>query len=225
VFLPWIWARPLARPASNKRHRGKKAIQSPFQVSPVKRIEFDAAAPRIERTPHRTLAESTARQGFEPLTRLSRDVPATGPLACRSPSGEALHELERRLRDSAPARVDGERMPAVRELRKTGDADFSAEKGSGSTPRNGAREIATDDDARPRPARISVSRPPNECPMIAASSSECGRCGRGGRRSGRRSCPRRSLDVRSPLPPFRDRHARCLPSCQPSAISNPISST
>jgi hypothetical protein len=29
-------------------------------------------------------------------------------------------------------------------LRSTGHADFSAENGSGSTPRNGAGEIATD---------------------------------------------------------------------------------
>src|SRR6266851_3815217 len=49
----------------------------------------------------------------------------------------------------------------------TADADLSAEKGSGSTPRKGAGSIATDAAERPRPARIWVSRPPNECPITA----------------------------------------------------------
>jgi hypothetical protein len=52
-------------------------------------------------------------------------------------------------------------------LPSTGDADFRAEIGRGSTPRNGAGSIATDAAARPRPARIWVSRPPKEWPMIA----------------------------------------------------------
>jgi hypothetical protein len=38
----------------------------------------------------------------------------------------------------------------------------SAGIGSGSTPRKGAGLIATETAARPRPARISVKRPPNE---------------------------------------------------------------
>ena len=42
-----------------------------------------------------------------------------------------------------------------------------AEIGSGSTPRKGAGSIATDTAARPRPARIWVSSPPVEWPMIA----------------------------------------------------------
>ncbi len=49
----------------------------------------------------------------------------------------------------------------------TGDAERSAEIGSGSTPRNGAGSIATDDGASPRPARICVSSPPNEWPISA----------------------------------------------------------
>ena len=50
-------------------------------------------------------------------------------------------------------------------LRRTGLADFSAEIGSGRTPRNGAGSIATDTADSPRPARIWVSRPPNEWPI------------------------------------------------------------
>jgi hypothetical protein len=36
----------------------------------------------------------------------------------------------------------------------TGDADFSAEQGSGSTPRKGAGSMATVAPDRPRPAMI-----------------------------------------------------------------------
>src|SRR5215216_604746 len=43
--------------------------------------------------------------------------------------------------------------------------------GSGSTPRKGAGSIATDTAARPRPARIWVSSPPVEWPMIAGLRS------------------------------------------------------
>ena len=39
--------------------------------------------------------------------------------------------------------------------------------GRGSTPRKGAGSMATDTAARPRPARIWVSSPPVEWPMIA----------------------------------------------------------
>jgi hypothetical protein len=39
-------------------------------------------------------------------------------------------------------------------LPRTGDADFSAEKGSGSTPREGAWSMATVAPDRPRPAMI-----------------------------------------------------------------------
>jgi hypothetical protein len=39
-------------------------------------------------------------------------------------------------------------------LPSTGDADLSAENGSGSTPRKGAGSIATEAAARPRPATI-----------------------------------------------------------------------
>ena len=46
-------------------------------------------------------------------------------------------------------------------------AERNAETGSGNTPRNGAGSIATDTAARPRPARICVIRPPNECPTTA----------------------------------------------------------
>jgi len=49
----------------------------------------------------------------------------------------------------------------------TGDADFNAENGSGSTPRKGAGSIATETAERPRPATIWVSSPPNECPITA----------------------------------------------------------
>ena len=44
-------------------------------------------------------------------------------------------------------------------------AAFSAETGSGSTPRNGAGSMATDAAASPSPASFWVIRPPNECPM------------------------------------------------------------
>src|SRR5437868_8665006 len=49
----------------------------------------------------------------------------------------------------------------------TGDADLRDEMGSGSTPRNGAGSIATEATARPRPAMICVSKPPNEWPTTA----------------------------------------------------------
>ena len=52
-------------------------------------------------------------------------------------------------------------------LRSTGEPDFNAENGSGRTPLNGAGLIGTETAASPRPARISVSRPPKEWPMIA----------------------------------------------------------
>jgi hypothetical protein len=56
-------------------------------------------------------------------------------------------------------------------LRSTGSAERSAEMGSGSTPRNGPGSIATAAAARPRPARICVSRPPDEWPTIAGLQS------------------------------------------------------
>jgi hypothetical protein len=49
-------------------------------------------------------------------------------------------------------------------LPSTGNADFSAEMGSGSTPRKGAGSTATDTAERPRPAMICVSSPPKEWP-------------------------------------------------------------
>jgi hypothetical protein len=52
-------------------------------------------------------------------------------------------------------------------------ADFSEEIGSGSTPRNGAASIATEAAARPRPATICASSPPNEWPMTAGLRSSC----------------------------------------------------
>ena len=52
-------------------------------------------------------------------------------------------------------------------LLSTGEADLSAEIGSGSTPRNGAGSIATEAAERPRPATIWVSSPPKEWPMTA----------------------------------------------------------
>jgi hypothetical protein len=52
-------------------------------------------------------------------------------------------------------------------LRMTGELARSAEIGSGSTPRKGAGEMATETAALPRPARISVSSPPNEWPTTA----------------------------------------------------------
>ena len=52
-------------------------------------------------------------------------------------------------------------------LPRTGEADLRAETGRGSTPRKGAGSMATDAADRPRPARIWVSSPPNECPMMA----------------------------------------------------------
>lgn len=56
-------------------------------------------------------------------------------------------------------------------LWSTGDPDLSAENGSGSTPRKGAGEIATAAAVSPRPARISVNRPPNECPITGGLRS------------------------------------------------------
>ena len=55
---------------------------------------------------------------------------------------------------------------AVAGLPSTGAPERSDENGSGSTQRKGAGLIATDATASPRPARISVIRPPNEWPMI-----------------------------------------------------------
>ena len=57
------------------------------------------------------------------------------------------------------------RAPWLRGLRSTGDDERSAEIGSGSTPRCGAGEMATDASLQPRPARISVRSPPNEWPI------------------------------------------------------------
>jgi hypothetical protein len=102
--------------------------------------------------------------------------------------GEAPYERERSVGDLPPAAVDGQRMAAVRHLDDLRDAFVALlllegrvgdrprdrvillardEIGSGSTPRNGAGSIATEAAARPRPARIWVSRPPNECPITA----------------------------------------------------------
>ena len=50
-------------------------------------------------------------------------------------------------------------------LPSTGHADFKAENGNGSTPRNGAGLMATVADDSPRPATICASRPPNEWPI------------------------------------------------------------
>src|SRR5207237_9425335 len=47
-------------------------------------------------------------------------------------------------------------------LLRTGQADFNAENGSGSTPRKGAGSMATVAAARPRPARICARSPPKE---------------------------------------------------------------
>jgi hypothetical protein len=52
-------------------------------------------------------------------------------------------------------------------LPSTGEADLSAEIGSGSTPRNGAASIATVTAACPRPATICAIRPPKGCPITA----------------------------------------------------------
>ena len=56
-------------------------------------------------------------------------------------------------------------------LFRTGEADLSAEIGSGRTPRKGAGSIATVAAERPRPARIWASSPPKECPTRAGFSS------------------------------------------------------
>ena len=56
-------------------------------------------------------------------------------------------------------------------LPSTGKADFSAEIGSGRTPRNGAGSIATEAAESPRPAMICVSRPPNEWPITTGLRS------------------------------------------------------
>ena len=58
-------------------------------------------------------------------------------------------------------------------LPRTGNADFSAEIGSGSTPRNGAGSTATDAAERPRPAMICVSSPPKEWPITAGFLESC----------------------------------------------------
>src|SRR5262249_55862858 len=63
--------------------------------------------------------------------------------------------------------VRGTARLRLRGLPSTGSADFSDETGSGNTPRNGAGLMATDAEARPRPARIWVSRPPKEWPTTA----------------------------------------------------------
>ena len=60
-------------------------------------------------------------------------------------------------------------------LPSTGNADFSEEIGSGSTPRNGAGSIATDAAESPRPATICVSRPPKEWPIDGRLAVESGR--------------------------------------------------
>src|SRR3954465_14137457 len=62
--------------------------------------------------------------------------------------------------------VSGIALLRLAGLPRMGHADLSEERGSGSTPRNGAGSIATVAAARPRPARICARRPPNECPMI-----------------------------------------------------------
>jgi hypothetical protein len=49
----------------------------------------------------------------------------------------------------------------------TGQPDLIDDAGSGSTPRNGAGEIATVAADSPRPASICTINPPNECPTTA----------------------------------------------------------
>ena len=67
--------------------------------------------------------------------------------------------------------MSGTARPWFNGLPMTGDAERSAEIGNGSTPRNGAGLIATETAEQPRPARISVSNPPNECPITAGLRS------------------------------------------------------
>src|SRR5713101_1780223 len=55
----------------------------------------------------------------------------------------------------------------VQRVASTGDADFSAESGRGSTPRNGAASMATVTAATPASATICAMRPPKEWPMTA----------------------------------------------------------
>jgi hypothetical protein len=52
-------------------------------------------------------------------------------------------------------------------LPSTGEAARSEESGSWGMPRKGAASMATVTAARPRPATISASRPPNEWPITA----------------------------------------------------------
>ena len=84
--------------------------------------------------------------------------------------------------DDALARVTFNNPSIMRELPRRFAAhglqiseawgEVVAEIGSGSTPRNGAGLIATDAAASPRPARIIVSRPPKEWPMITGFPSK-----------------------------------------------------
>ena len=58
-------------------------------------------------------------------------------------------------------------------LDSTAEDALSALSGSGSTPRDGAGEIAQVAAASPRPASIWTSTPPKECPMMAGLRSSC----------------------------------------------------
>ena len=64
-------------------------------------------------------------------------------------------------------------LPRLSGFFSTGPADFSADSGSGSTPRKGPGSIATVAAERPRSAIIWPSRPPVECPITAGFFSSC----------------------------------------------------
>ena len=56
-------------------------------------------------------------------------------------------------------------------LESTGDADFKADAGSGSTPLNGALSIETVAAATPSPAIFWAISPPNEWPITTGAWS------------------------------------------------------
>ena len=100
------------------------------------------------------------RRGLEQRLARGRARRTSRTAPCASSSLTALAKPKRNC-----SYVSGTARLRFAGLSSTGDADFSAEIGSGSTPRNGAGSIATDAAARPRPARICVSSPPNEWPI------------------------------------------------------------
>src|SRR5207237_7238049 len=89
----------------------------------------------------------------------------TAKLSYSSFASSSLTALAKAYRNCSY--VSGTARLMLAGLPSTGEADFSADNGRGSTPRNGAGSIATVAAERPRPATICASRPPKECPITA----------------------------------------------------------